>query len=180
VQQQDGRAVFWPGLAVENLYPVYRPDLVVHHGIRRLLAHGHLLRIAVGTVDELGIPSRWRFRRSMPAPAFVGAVWCHPSRSLAKTIDYPTLGSAGPSCMGERKGSQRAWEFSFRSLPHSETSADPGRSQQIVEDGPGRRTMGHATSRRTLSALDVGAQKNVRANCNLGMARSHIAAILGG
>jgi len=78
--------------------------------------------------------------------------------------------------MGERKGSQRAWEFSFRSLPHSETSADPGRSQQVVEDGPGPRTMGHAISRRTLSALDVGAQKNVRVNCNLGMARSHISA----
>src|SRR5262249_52344777 len=57
---------------------------------------------------------------------------------------------------GESKGSQRAWEFGFRPSPHSETSADRGRSQQIVEDGLCRRTYGHAISRRPLSAVDVG------------------------
>jgi hypothetical protein len=43
--------------------------------------------------------------------------------------------------MGEREGSQRAWKFGFRSSLHLEALI-PGRSQQIVEDGLGRRTDG--------------------------------------
>ena len=87
------------------------------------------------------------------------------SRSLPKTIDYPTLGSAEPSCMGERKGSQRAWNSA--SVPRSTWKRrSPVGVSELSRTAWAVGATGHAISRRILSERQARAGLSFRGSAD--------------